>query len=457
MNSLHVRLLLASVLILAAFVSLTGWALDRAMLERAQQSWFNKLQGLAYSVLAETDVDENGVLRVAESNLVEPRLNQFDSGLHAAVVSLDAQVLWQSSSKIEARQEALTHPGVGVWAFDDRSRESLPYLGLRFGFDWQLEDESVARFTVVITEDASDFLAETQRFTQTLWYWLFMAAGFLLFALLLVLRWGLRPLRQIASDLAAIEQGQAEQLEGRYPRELRHLSGNLNALLRNERQQHQRYRSALDELAHSLKTPLAVLGNLVGHREQSSDADSSDTTMTALTKNQEAREQIDRLQSQIDYHLNRAATAGPRRLNRPIQLSEGTQRVVSAMQKLHSARGIGIYAEIPDAFEARIDEGDWLELLGNLLDNAAKWAEAQVEIRVEATTTGWSLTVSDDGPGFPEAAEALLQKGVRADTRKPGQGIGLSVVTEIVTAYEAELSLGLAKLGGAEVRIVFPQ
>jgi two-component system sensor histidine kinase PhoQ len=246
-------------------------------------------------------------------------------------------------------------------------------------------------------------------------------------------------LRKVANELHSIEQGKQESLHGNYPAELRGLTGNLNTLLAHERAQQQRYRNALADLAHSLKTPLAVL------QGTADDAAS-------------VREQVNRMQQSVDYQLQRAATAGRGGLNSPLEIQPLLDSLLQALHKVHADKAVSVQQHIREGLMVRADKGDLTELLGNLLDNAFKWCQQQVLLRAELADKQFVLQVEDDGKGIaPEQAEDILSRGMRADESVPGHGIGLAMVRDIVSAYEGTLQIDASPLGGARFTIRLPQ
>jgi two-component system sensor histidine kinase PhoQ len=260
-----------------------------------------------------------------------------------------------------------------------------------------------------------------------------------------ILRWGLSPLRRVADELTRLEQGEQERIAGDYPTEVQRLTGNLNALLARERAQRKRYRDALADLAHSLKTPLALLR--AGLREQARGA----APARALD------EQVDHMDRIIAYQLQRASTAGRSRLSAPQPVRPVIERMLAALAKVYADKPIAAQVDVDAAVRFRGDEGDLTELLGNLLDNAFKWARARVRVSVDTSRGRLVLAVEDDGPGIaPDEAQRMLERGVRADQSMPGQGIGLAVVRDIVEAYEGELRIERSSLGGACVKLVLP-
>jgi two-component system sensor histidine kinase PhoQ len=267
----------------------------------------------------------------------------------------------------------------------------------------------------------------------------------LLAAQWVILRWGLLPLRRVADDLGRLEKGAQQQLSGRYPDELTGLTDNLNAVLRQERVQRKRYRDALADLAHSLKTPLALLRGTL--REANADA--------GLRKALD--EQVDRMDRIVAYHLRRAEAAGRAALGSPVLLQPIAARIVRALGKVYSDKNVSVSLEIASELQFRGDEGDLTELLGNVLDNAFKWCRGRVRIGAYADASGLVLKIEDDGPGISqEDSERVLQRGARADQSLPGQGIGLAVSRDIVEAYEGRIVLGRSDLGGAAVTLALP-
>jgi two-component system sensor histidine kinase PhoQ len=260
-----------------------------------------------------------------------------------------------------------------------------------------------------------------------------------------ILRWGLSPLRRVADELTRLERGEQERIAGNYPTELQRLTDNLNTLLTHERSQQKRYRDALADLAHSLKTPLALV------RGALRDAVRSDPTARTLD------EQVERMDRIVAYQLQRASTSGRSRLAAPQPLRPAVERMLAALAKVHGDKRIATEVVVDAGVRFRGDEGDLTELLGNLLDNAFKWGRTQVRVSAEAAGGRLTLSVEDDGQGVaPEQAQRVLERGVRADQSVPGQGIGLAVVHDIVDAYGGELRIERSGLGGARIILVLP-
>jgi two-component system sensor histidine kinase PhoQ len=437
MKSLRTRLLLAATLVLGGFVLLTGAGLDQAFRSVAQQAERDKMQGLVYALLASAEAGEDGTLTIPVGSLSEPRLKRVDSGLEALILDARGKMVWHAPS-FSGAAPSLQPADVGVSNFfemDDR-------FALTYGLRWLGEGGRKARrYTLAVLEDKTAYRNQLRLFQRNLWIALGGAAAALILVQFLVLRWGLAPLRRLAVELRRIESGKQLQIEGRYPSELTPLAQGLNAMILAERTQQTRYRNALDDLAHSLKTPLAVLKGLT-----------EDQALDERTR-ERFNEPIGRIQEIARHQLRKAAAAGRRTLAEPVALRPLGEKIAGALSKVYAGKRVQISFEVPEALRARADEGDLYELLGNLLDNACKWCRTRVQCRIAMTERRLQIRVDDDGPGFPAAAEQLLQRGVRADSLTPGQGLGLGAVAELVRIYEGRIELGRSDLGGARVEV----
>ena len=271
-----------------------------------------------------------------------------------------------------------------------------------------------------------------------MWLWLGATLLLLLLVQLLIVRWGLQPLRRLSVAIARIEAGEAARLEGYWPREVRPLVDNLQTLLDGEQRRRERMRNTLADLAHSLKTPLAVLRS----------ADASAPDYAALQ-----REQLERMEEVVAWQLQRAS-GGQQHLLQRVHVAPALERLRDTLLKVYAERELEITVRCPQDARFRGDERDLLELLGNLLDNACKYGRRRIDVEVSGGIGGQALriVVEDDGEGIsPELRDALVQRGARADTRGEGQGIGLAMVLEIVRAQGGRLSFADSPLGGARV------
>lgn len=443
LQSIRARLGLATLLILLLFIVLTAVALERAMVKRALQAQNAQLENLIYNLLAAIEPNTDGHLQMDAGRLFNERLMTPSSGLYASLMDAEYTDVWRSDSLI-IETPPVARSAVGEWHFDQvQDANATTYFRLSFGFSWPDQQSRMLRYTLVAFETAEDFAIEVAEFRNTLWLWLSVVAVLLVVVIVLVVGWGLSPLRRISAEIHAIETGQREHLSSSYPSELQPLTQNLNALLVRERAQLQRYRNALADLAHSLKTPLAVLSGL----SQSGD-----------TQQQTLQEQTERMNQIVAYQLKRASAAGGGVFNTPLALEPVLQKTVRALRKAWQARGVEIGLHSEPGLRLRMDEGDLIEIVGNLLDNACKYGAGQVLVRVSRDASGLCLRVEDNGPGVPpERAESLLQRGQRMDQKEEGQGIGLAVVAEIIAAYEGSVEFQKSQaLQGACLLVCFP-
>lgn len=439
MTSLRARQLFAASLVLTAFIALCGAGLEQAFNSSALQAEEDKLQGLAYALLGAAEANDNGDLSIPETRLPDPRLASPQSGLQAAIVNERGGLIWGSPSLADDWPLSLSPQEVGTWKFQEQG----DWFSLTFGLRWLDRADAPRRYTLLLIENNVSFKAQLRTYRRTLWGWLGGAALGLLAVQLLVLRWSLTPLRKLTHELHNIETDQQGNIEATYPSELTPLTDALNSMIQAERNQQTRYRNALGDLAHSLKTPLAVLHGVT-------DADVRDSDVR-----EKLREPLSRIQAITDYQLRKAATAGRRTLAGPVAMRPLADKIAGALQKVYADKGVQFSINIAPALRVRADEGDLYELLGNLLDNAAKWCKSRVQISANLSRRNVELIIDDDGPGFPENAENLLQRGVRADNQTPGQGIGLAAVNDLIGVYDGKIELQRGPLGGGRVLIQF--
>jgi two-component system sensor histidine kinase PhoQ len=433
MNSLAARIGVAAALVIAIFATLTALGLERAFRESAEAAAFERLQAQLYLLMGATEVEASGAPRLP-SRLPEPRLELPGSGLYAEILDADGTRLWRSPSALGRRIPPALTEGIDRVTDDD----GVEYLVSSLPVDWELESGVVA-LQFRVSEDLRGYRAELASYRRALWGWLAAMAVLLIIVQAYALRWGLRPLRGVEVELSAIEGGERDAIEGRYPRELQRLTDSLNTLLRHERAQLARYRDALGDLAHSLKTPLAVLRGSLG-----SDGEP------------EVVEQLERIDRIVTYQLQRAATSGRSVLAAPQPVGEAARRVAASLDKVYADKGVRFESEAAGVL-FRGNEGDLFELLGNLLDNAYKWCERRVRLTAAQANGRLILTVEDDGPGIaPEQIPVILERGGRLDESRPGQGIGLAVVRDIVTAYDGGFAVERSTLGGARIVLDLP-
>jgi signal transduction histidine kinase len=306
------------------------------------------------------------------------------------------------------------------------------------------------RFLVAVAGDAAEIDEEIHAFDRAL----SITFGVLAIVLLLItafqVRFGLAPLKRISQDLAAIRSGRADRLEGKFPVEIDLLARETNALLEANREIVERARTHVGNLAHALKTPLSVLVNEAGTR--------SDDPLAS-----KVREQIDIMRDQVTRHLERARLAARLTVVGSVtDVLPVVQALARTMEKTHHNKALTIRVDAPEDARFRGERQDLEEMVGNLVDNACKWAQTRVAIEVsserpEPQRHVVRIVVDDDGRGLTASErEQVARRGRRLDETKPGSGLGLSIVVELVGLYGGSLNLSTAPIGGLRAELVLP-
>jgi two-component system sensor histidine kinase PhoQ len=382
------------------------------------------------------------------AELPEPRLHQPESGLYATVLGRDDGAEWQSPSAVTTsiRLPVPAWSGLGEFAFlEFTGDDGVDRFVTHYSVIW--EDESVVNFAVAT--DQRPFLTSIGNFRRNLYVGLGAVTVFFVLAQALAVRWGLRPLRIMAGEVRELEEGRRDRLSNAYPSELEGLAENLDRFIAHEERNRSRYRKAMEDLAHSLKTPLAVMRNELTSRKGNGSS--------ALV-----REQLDRMENTVTHQLNRASVSGPVVVGRAVNISTLVTRLLRALHTAYQDREIEVSQMLPEELMVRGDERDLMEMLGNLLENAFKYTSARIVISGGTLRGGndpdrVQLTIEDDGPGIDaDMREQVLNRGTRADEIQPGQGIGLAMVHELIGAYGGELTIGESSWGGASIRMELP-
>ncbi len=436
--SLNQRIILSATLVLVIFITLTAAALDRAFVDSSESALRDRLTSQLYALMAAAEIDKTGV--IMPSSELDALLGLPSSGVYAYITDKTGQIMWRSSSVLGAKPPQPVVLTSGEKSFSKTTVDKDDYYSFAYGVNWATDTDAIA-ITFNITTDLLSFDRQISEYRITLWGWLVVMAMLLLVSQALILRWGLSPLRRVAKELNSIETGEQEQIQQNYPQEIERLTSNINTLLQQERDQKTRYRNALGDLAHSLKTPLAVL--------QSGLSESSDKDNDSMQR------QITRMNAIVEYQLQRAATAGSASIGKSVNVSSVIDRMLESLDKVYRDKSIKVNVAVDKTLLFKGDEGDLMELLGNLLDNAYKWTRHQIDVFAEQQGNKLLLQISDDGPGIEaEDVETIMQRGARADQLIAGHGIGLSIVANIVEAYQGKLLIEKSQAGGAEVSVV---
>jgi signal transduction histidine kinase len=303
-------------------------------------------------------------------------------------------------------------------------------------------------YVVAVTADAETIAGDTARFTRSLVISLGLFAGVLVGLVFVQWRVSLRPLNQLGSELQAVYEGRSRYVGTRYPIEIMPVAEALNTLIDANHSTLERARQHVGNLAHALKTPLSVLVN---------DASQEETPL-----GRSVREQTQTMQAQVRYYLERAQMAAKERMIGAVtDVVPVTERLHRAMARLGERRGVTVHLDVGDRVRFAGEQQDFEEIVGNLVDNALKWAAREVVIDIRALPgmpKQLQVTIEDDGPGLSEGARVdALSRGKRLDQSKPGSGLGLSIVAELVTLYGGRFSLDRATIGGLRAVVALPR
>ncbi|KPD02591.1 two-component system sensor histidine kinase PhoQ [Moellerella wisconsensis] len=303
-----------------------------------------------------------------------------------------------------------------------------------------------------------DPLPQDLQKTDLVWEWF----GYVLLAnLILVIPllwlaayWSLRPIKLLITQISGLEKGERETLDENPPAELRGLVRNLNALLSNERKRNSKYRTTLSDLTHSLKTPLAVLQSTLRSLR-------SGKQMTIEQAEPIMIEQIGRISQQIGYYLHRAtmrSSDNNMMLRELTSVSVLLDSLISALHKVYQRKDVVITLDISPEITWLGQPNDFMEVMGNILENACKYCLEFVEVTARVNNDSLAIIVDDDGPGVPESKrDVIFMRGQRVDTMRPGQGLGLSIASEIIDQYDGEIQINDSPLGGAQLVVIFRQ
>jgi len=427
-----------------------GFALTSVFRESVERTFDDKLEVFLDTIVAGSEVLPNGKLTLI-ATLAEPRFERTFSGWY-----------WQ----IEGARGVGAPPGPDLSSrslFDfvlelptgiSRSAATTSYINGPDGQRLRAIAREIALpgsglpFIFLVAGDASEIDNETARFeTMIMWSFVALALG-LVGSLMLFVRLGLAPLRLVSQALANIRSGRAERLDGSFPSEIQPLADELNELVDHNAALLERARTHVGNLAHALKTPLTVLTN-ESSKQSGRFADTVD-------------KQVGAMRSQIDHHLARARTAANARvLGSRTDVLQTFERLVRTVERIYFDRHLDFDVDCEAGVAFRGEEEDFEEMVGNLLDNACKWADTQILVKAVVDETALKnrlcITVEDDGPGLPDhALKDVLKRGTRLDESVPGSGLGLSIVRDIAELYGGAITLTRSEDGGLRAQLVLP-
>jgi len=451
-NSLALRLFLAATAWAVVILVITGIILSSLYRQGVERSFDRRLNVYLRTLVADLSAPPDEPGERFPQSLGEPLFELPLSGWYWQVTRLDPGKTDIRSSR-SLWDGGLPHlQDMGVPAGPDGSREG--YVDGPEDQRLRLVERNIdlgdeGHYLVAVAGDAAEISGETRSFDQALTVTFVLLAVVLLLTTMFQVRFGLLPLRRLTAGLAAIRAGTAERLEGDFPEEIAPLARETNALIEANREIVERARTHVGNLAHALKTPLSVMVNEANAHARDAFAG-------------KVLEQAEIMRDQVARHLERARLAARLTvLGTVVEVAPVVTALARTMEKIHRDKGIAVEVEADAQARFRGERPDLEEMIGNLVDNACKWAEAQVAIAVtreadpDAPTI--RIVVDDDGRGLSAAdREQVIKRGQRLDETKPGSGLGLSIVVELARLYGGSLTLGEAPSGGLRAELVLP-
>lgn len=448
-GSLRFRLLAGTLAWMLLSIVLTGWALRALFQDHVTQQLQAQLVMQLDQLSAAVDWTPQGSATVTPM-AADPRLAQPLSGLYWQVDRLGAAPQTAVARSRSLWDQVLTlppefgdDPSVGWRVL--QLRDAQGHALLTVVRILQLPEEDAPPLRLVVAGDEALLAEPLQRFTHLLLIALGILAAAMAVAVVVQLQLAMRPFRQLRDRLGAVRGGEAVQIEGRFPQELQPLVNEFNHALAENADIVRRARTQAGNLAHAVHTPLSILAN-------AAEQDSGPLA-------QLVREQVASASRQVDYHLARARAAAAVRatgLRTPALVP--VKALLRTMQRLHADRQL-VFELAPKAQDGafRGEEQDLYELLGNLIDNAGKWARTRVVVDVQREGDQLCFTVDDDGPGIPEAQRGrMFERGVQLDEQRPGSGLGLDIVRALAQTYGGGIEVLASPLGGARLRLRLP-
>src|SRR5262245_55565942 len=431
-GSLALRLILAAGAWIAIALLVVGLMLSAIFRDYVLRSFDDRLASLMDALIAVVEIDSDGKMSLTRG-IGEPRFDQAYSGWYWQIsgpdnAALTSRSLWdQTLSPSQAPMSVVATYDV-VGPEDAQLRLAERAVSLPGG---------KGRYVIAVAGDRSEIDAEIRKFNFVL-FWSLLGLGFgLLVAIFLQVRYGLSPLRRIRQSIIAVRTGKAERLEGEFPSEI-------NTLLEQNAAVVDRARTQVSNLAHALKTPLSVLTNEAGNGS------------TGLADT--VKRQVEAMRRHVDHYLARARTAAAARvLGARVPFAPVADDLRRTLEKIYIERKLRIDVRVAPNLAFRGERQDLEEMLGNLLDNACKWARSHVELRAESDGAQITCTVDDDGAGLPEEQrEAVFARGKRLDEQVPGSGLGLAIAREIAELYDGSIRLEAAPAGGVRAVLCLP-
>lgn len=429
---------------LALFFGVMMAVLDTGFRDLSRRSVEEVLDRQMVALIAAVEPQPDGGYAPAP-RVHDPRLDVPRSGVYGQIRSQQHEWRSPSSAGLKVDFGPLLRRGQRTLSYSTVGYDRVAIESRAIEFEDDPNGTNALTFSIAVS--LSPYEEQLWRFRQQLVGWFIGLMLALLVTLAALLHWVLAPARRLEREITEVEEGRSERLGGGYPRELAGVVSNLNALLSGERRRVARYRDTLGNLAHSLKTPLAVM------RSSLHGAGAADTVSG----------EIDRMSGIIEHQLKRAAASGGALLGGPpVDVAQVAGELRGTLVRVYAAKDLAIELAVAAGAQFIGDRGDLTELLGNLLDNACKWCRSRVRLTVAVAAGADArerllLTVEDDGPGISAEDRArVLKRGVRGDENVPGHGLGLSMVRDTVDLYGGRLGIDSSPLGGARLALRLP-
>lgn len=450
-GSLRLRLFGGTALWIALALGLTTIALDGLFKDQATRQFEQQLQSYLYQIVVAFDVDAKGnpLMQTAGA---DPRFNRPESGLYwqindqSGAVLLKSRSLWDT--KLNVTNDALKSGEIHFHNLTGPAAQALIVAEQNV----LLEGLGSKQFRVIIGSDTQALTRAIQTWQRSLWLFVGILFLSLLVAASAQVAFGLLPLRQLQRSLKALRQGNGTRIVGAFPTELKPLIEDFNAVIDTNEKIIERARNQAGDLAHSIKTPISVMSNAL-RLEQSRNH--HDPALVASLQ-----EQLQQLQQQVQWRLKRAriaASAGVPHARTPVKTT--VEQLTRVMKKVHAEKLIQVtVSDIPADLCFAGELQDLQEILGNLLDNAYKWATHTISVNSAYADGKLRLTIQDDGPGCEDLTESAQppHRGQRADESIPGSGLGLSIVRDLVGLYGGELLFQAGSSKGLRITLTLP-
>lgn len=448
-GSLHWRLLVGTLAWVAITLAVAGWGLAALFREHVMAQWQTQLVQQLDQLSGALDwVDGQPKLGAMAG---DARLSTPLSGWYWQIDRLGEQPQAAIARSRSLWDQTLALPGALGKTMGDKVLHLTDAQGhplLAVARTLELPDEGAPPLLLTVAGDEALVAQPIARFTHLLWITLAILAAGLLLAVALQLQLALRPLALLRQRLAAVRAGASGRLQGRFPQELQPLVAEFNHVLSENAEMVQRARAQAGNLAHAVNTPLAIIANA---------AEQEDSALALLV-----REQVQSARRQVDWHLARArAAAAVRATGLATPVLAPLKALLRTMARLHAERGVEFeLAEDAQEGSFRGEAQDLYEMLGNLIDNAGKWAKKRVRVDVCHAAAQLVFTIDDDGPGIPEAErQRMFERGVQlTDTQGAhgGAGLGLDIVRSLAQTYGGSVAAQVSPLGGLRMRLTLP-